>query len=277
MKIALFYNATRKNAEEVALASRGYLENAGVEIIDLTTSQVPTQNIADSTIDYCLIVGGDGTILRFSRCFGPVKFPILGVNLGGLGFMADVPIGDLYPCLDDLIAGFFTIEERLMLHCQAETSSPTSALNEVIFHRGANFGLVDLAVTIDGQIVNVFSGDGLIIATPNGSTAYSLSAGGPIVTPELEAIILTPICSHAMTQRPLILKPQVAIEVEVVGHNEPVDVVVDAEMKCRLTKHQGAKIERSTEPFRWINLQRRNYFSTLRSKLGWSGSLKNRA
>lgn len=278
MKIALFFNSTKKSAKEVSFAVKEYLQRAGASIVDLNSREYASnKNLADESIDYCLIVGGDGTILRFLRSYGLIKSPILGINLGGLGFMADVPIGDLYPCLDDLIAGAFSIEERIMLQCQVEGYPTWTALNEVIFHRGVNFGLVDLAVSINGHLVNVFSGDGLIVATPNGSTAYSLSSGGPIVAPQLKAMILTPICSHTISQRPLVLMPNVSMEIEVVGHSKPVDVVIDADPKCHLTKNQTAKIELSPTPFRWVNLHRRDYFSTLRSKLAWSGSLKNRA
>ena len=278
MKIALYYNKLKEKARAATVTTLEYLAGRGVNAKVVSDDQIPFGPAKESEpFDVCLIIGGDGTILRFlqlQRAAGTCP-PLLGVNLGGLGFMADISPSDLELCLDDLLKGSFSIEKRQMLELCLRGDG-ASVLNEVVLHRGANAGLVDLTVSIRDQLVNAFSCDGLIIATPNGSTAYSLSAGGPIVTPNVRAAILTPICPHALFNRPLVLSPAHPIKIELTSSEVPIDVVVDGCAKFSLEIGQVATIGQSRAPFRWIQMHRSEYFATLRGKLAWGGSLKNR-
>lgn len=279
MKIALYYNKLREKARAAATSILEYLARRGVETRVISDDQIPFDPKEAEPFDVCLIVGGDGTILRFLQLQqkGGQCPPLLGVNLGGLGFMAGVSPGDLESCLDDLLGGSYSIERRQMLALQLPGGTTRSALNEIVLHRGANAGLVDLTVRIEDRLVNAFSCDGLIVATPNGSTAYSLSAGGPIVAPDVQAAILTPICPHALFNRPLVLSPSNTIEIELTSSEVPIDVVVDGCAKFALKVGQIASIRQSRVPFSWIQMHRSEYFATLRTKLAWGGSLKNRA
>lgn len=275
MKIALFSNPTKEVARQTSRAVQAHFAQLNIPLIHLESDG---QKVFDQTfceIDLCLIVGGDGTILRFVHMHPKANMPILGINQGGIGFMADVPLGDLVPCLDDLLRKEYSIQNRAMLELQLEEKEPIKALNEVIFHRGRNRGVIELSLSVDDRFVNVFCGDGLIIATPNGSTAYSLSAGGPIIAPELKALLVTPICPHAIAHRPLVLPVTSHFDVTVVSSDEPVDIVIDGFTRLYLSGGKMAKIAQSSTSFRWINLHRRDYFATLRNKLAWSGSLKN--
>jgi NAD+ kinase len=150
------------------------------------------------------------------------------------------------------------------------------AINDIAIHRSPNPNVVDLAVHLDGTYVNTFSGDGLIVATPNGSTAYSLSAGGPIVTPQIEAMILTPICPHTISNRPLVLMPKKQLQIEYLNDDHPLEVVFDGFSYLSLKKGEALYIGKSQRTFQWIHLHRCDYFATLRSKLHWSGRLKQR-
>lgn len=277
MKIALFHNASKTSAQQTALTIQKRIAHFGIEIVHLPQDGQKMAQSAIDDVDFCLIIGGDGTILRFVHTHGEIKAPLLGINQGGLGFMADVPISDLLPCLDDLIKGAFSIQDRAMLKLKLPQGKSSKALNEVIFHRGQNNGVVELSLRVDDRFVNTFSGDGLIIATPNGSTAYSLSAGGPIMAPELKAILVTPICPHAIANRPLVLPATSSLSITIAASQRSVDVVIDGFTRQLLERGEIAVIAENPDPFRWVNLHRRDYFATLRDKLGWSGSLKNRS
>lgn len=276
MKIALYLNPERDKARAAADIALKYFARRAVAVLLVSDDQIPLTE-ADGC-DVCLIVGGDGTILRFlqRQQRGQNCPPLLGINLGGLGFMADIPPDHLTSCLEDLIKGAFSIQKRHMLELRLPQGTTSSVLNEVVLHRGANAGLIDLNVRIQGRLVNAFSGDGLIIATPNGSTAYSLSAGGPIVTPDLQAAILTPICPHALFNRPLVLSSERPVEIELTSSSVPIDLVVDGCARYRLEMGQIAAVSQSSAPFSWIQLDQSDYFATLRGKLAWGGSLKNR-
>lgn len=281
MLIALFPNAKKQGAKQVGISIYEYLSSRGVEVVAEDSDAecvgaAPLSSVPSEKIDFIIAIGGDGTILRLMQRHPQLNAPVLGINLGSLGFMADAPMSDLYPSLRDLLEGAYGVEERLMLKAIAPNGEFVEAINDVVIHRGSNPSLVDMAVHIDGHYVNTFAADGLIIATPNGSTAYSLSAGGPIITPRVNAFILTPICPHAISNRPLVLLPDNEVEIRYLNDNEPVDVTFDGHSKFSLKSNESVKIERSSKHFKWVSLHRHDYFSTLRTKLGWSGHLKQR-
>jgi len=214
-------------------------------------------------------MGGDGTILRLSHRFSHLDAPIVGINLGHLGFMADIPISDIYPSLTDLIDGNYSIDERLALE-----AGNLRAVNDIVIHRAQNYSLIELAIYVDGAYVNTFVSDGIIIATPNGSTAYSLAAGGPILSPTLDAIVITPICPHTISNRPLVLTADHEIVIHYTSNYDPIDVRADGLDAISMKSGEKLTVKKSNRPFKRVNLHRHEYFSTLRSKLGWSGKLR---
>lgn len=219
-------------------------------------------------------MGGDGTILRLAHKYRHLDAAILGVNVGHLGFLADVPISDIYPSLQDLISGAYRIEERVMIQGESLAGEQCFAVNDIVVHRAKNPSLVEIAIHVDGLYLNTFEADGIIIATPSGSTAYSLAAGGPILTPTLDALVVTPICPHTISNRPLVLTPNREIQLQYLSEYEPVEVRADGLSPQLLQTGEVFRITRAKKNFKLVSLLRRDYFSTLRSKLGWSGKLR---
>ncbi len=279
MIIALFPNEQKPQSFDLAISIRKYLEEKGVQVVaeEGKAAQIGAQLLSEVDPDEikCLIsMGGDGTILRLSHQYGHINAPILGINLGHLGFMADVPVHDLYPSLADLLKGSYTIDERLILQATHPTQGSLLAVNDVVIHRAANYSLIEFSILVDGTYINTFVADGIVIATPNGSTAYSLAAGGPILSPTLDAIVLTPICPHTISNRPIVLPSDRKIEVEYLSPYDPIEVRADGLEAFSMKSQDVLTIERSPKKFKLVNLSRHEYFSTLRTKLGWSGKLR---
>ena len=278
MIIALFPNEQFKQSFDIAGNICEFLKDQGVTVV-AEDEKAPTigaahlSSVNPKEIQFLIAMGGDGTILRICRNFSHLNAPILGINLGHLGFMADVPISDIYPSLTDLLSGNYTIDHRLVLEGTNGTSS-LRAVNDFVLHRANNHSLIELAIHVDGTYVNTFLADGVIIATPNGSTAYSLAAGGPILSPILDAVVITPICPHTISNRPIVLTADKQIEVQYLSAYDPIEVRADGLEATTLSTGGAFKIRRSPLYFKLVNLHRHEYFSTLRTKLGWSGKLR---
>lgn len=230
--------------------------------------------IPPEDINFMISLGGDGTILRLIHKHPNVLAPVIGINLGGLGFLADIPIDDIYPSLEDVLNGNYTIQERLMMEGETSLGQKCMAVNDIVIHRAKNPSLIELTISVDGNFLNTFSADGIIFATPCGSTAYSLAAGGPILTPELEALIITPISPHTISNRPIVLLPKKEIQVQYISPYEPLEVTNDGITRFSLATGEDFLIRPSKRVFRIVKLERHVYFSTLRTKLGWAGKLK---
>ncbi|MCB1119385.1 MAG: NAD(+)/NADH kinase, partial [Chlamydiia bacterium] len=225
--------------------------------------------------DFMISLGGDGTILRLVHTYPDVKAPIIAINLGSLGFIADIPITEIYPSLQQILEGEYRVQERLMMAGgTVEEKIRCFAVNEMVVHRAKNPCLVDLAIHVDGQYLNTFSADGIIISTPSGSTAYSLAAGGPILDPELRAVVITPISPHTISNRPIVLMPKEEIQIQYISDNDPVEVAFDGYSRFMISTGEVFHIGISNRTFRLVHLKRHDYFSTLRTKLGWTGKLK---
>lgn len=223
----------------------------------------------------CLItMGGDGSILRVAHQYSDLDAPILGINLGHLGFMADVQISEIIPCLEDLIQGEYTVQNRIMLDGCSPDGKTFFAINDCVLHRARNPSLVEVAIYVDDSYLNTFEADGIILATPNGSTAYSLAAGGPILSPDIEAFVLTPICPHTISNRPIVLTPNREIQIEYVSHSKPIEVVTDGLSCFELKTGETLKLRKSPKMFKLVNLTRIDFYSTLRTKLSWAGKLR---
>lgn len=222
----------------------------------------------------CLVVlGGDGTLLTGVQQAIPYDVPLLGINLGRLGFLAEREVGDFSQVVRRLLSGDFTLEERTMINCQARDAAQELALNDIVVARGRRSNLVHVEVRVREQMVDRFAGDGLVVATPTGSTAYSLSAGGPIVSPALRGILLTPISPHTLHARPIIVPD--TDEVQVLAHageDGEVTVSVDGRLMVDGVPNTQVLIRRSLYTARFVRLSERNFYQLLQRKLtDWSG------
>lgn len=278
MIIALFPNLTKNHTKKIALDIRNFLIEKGVTVVaeDEKAKELevtPISEIQPDQIDILISLGGDGTMLRVLHRHSELKAPIIGINMGSLGFMADVPLEKIYPSLSALLSGAYVSQERLVIEGKINDST-SFAINEVVVHRGKNPSLIELLIRIDGIYLNTFSADGLIISTPNGSTAYSLAAGGPILTPDLDAILITPISPHTISNRPIVIKADKEIQIELVSEHEAVDVTYDGIVQQSLSSKEILRVRPSDRKFRLVSLDQHDFFATLRTKLGWSGKLK---
>lgn len=280
MIIALFLNSSKPKAKNIALSVREFLSNHQVDVVvadpqaDLIDCP-PLSSVPPEKVDFIISMGGDGTILQLVHTYPHLDAPILGINLGSLGFMADIPTSDIYPSLQDLLDGAYRVQTRTMMEGTNSQGESSFAVNDIVFHRASNPSLVDLAVHVDGGYLNTFSADGVIVSTPSGSTAYSLAAGGPIITPEIDAVALTPISPHTISNRPIILMPEKEMQVQYLSQHNPVEVTIDGYAKYSMQTGDVFHIRRSQRKFRLIYLLRHDYFATLRTKLGWAGKLRH--
>lgn len=280
MIIALFTNASKPHSKNLAIGICEFLLTQGITVVaeDEEASEIgakPISQIDIEEISFLISMGGDGTILRLVHKYENLKAAILGINLGHLGFMADVPISDIYPSLQDLITGAYRIEERVVIKGETAHGHHCFAVNDIVIHRGKNPSLVELAIHVNGLYLNTFEADGIIIATPNGSTAYSLAAGGPILSPNLDALVITPISPHTISNRPIVLTAGEEIQIQYLSDYDPLEVRADGFDHHDLSTGEVFRISRSQKSFRLVNLFRRDYFSTLRTKLGWAGKLRH--
>lgn len=276
MIVAIFPNAFKKTAKNLSLGIREFFINHGATVVvdDAEAKALdaqPLSSIDPKEIDFLISMGGDGTILHLIHRFPELDIPIVGINLGHLGFMADVPISDIYPSLQDLINGTYKIEQRMMMKGKTLSSDSCFAVNEMVVHRAKNPNLIELSIHVDGTYLNTFAADGIIVATPGGSTAYSMAAGGPILVPELEAFVLTPISPHTISNRPIVLMPHQEIQIQYLSDHDPVEIAFDGISRHNLQTGEVFHISKSPRYFRLVNFLRRDYYSTLRSKLGWAG------
>jgi NAD+ kinase len=225
-----------------------------------------------------IVLGGDGTLLGAARKVVQFGVPILGVNLGGLGFLTEIPINRLYPALEMMLHNQLEVESRLMLETKVlrggEEVCRFSVLNDVVINKGALARIIDLDVYINDEFLTTFRADGLIVATPTGSTAYNLSAGGPILYPTMESFVLTPICPFTLTNRPIILPGShtVCIKLTKESEGERVSLTFDGQVGFDLKHGDEAFIYTSKEKIKLIKSPAQGYFEILREKLSWGGS-----
>lgn len=280
MIIAFFPNMNKSQAINIARDVIHFLQKHQVKVVveDDLADQLkvaPLSSVSPDEIQFMISLGGDGTILRIAHRHPEIKAPLLGINLGGLGFMADIPLNDIYPSLQDLLEKRYTIQNRMMMEGHSSSGDKCFAVNEIVIHRAKSPSLIELSIYVDDIYLNTFSADGIILSTPTGSTAYSLAAGGPIVSPELRAFVLTPICPHTISNRPIVLMPKHNIQVEYLSHAQPIEVSYDGISTFNMVTNDKFTMTSSSHLFRLVSLARHDYFSTLREKLGWQGKLKS--
>jgi len=244
------------------------IETAGALRMEGTPrSQIP------SLVDMIIVFGGDGTMISVARLVADKGVPILGVNIGGLGFLTAVQKDDLYEVLEKVLSGGCPVEERMMLNAcvyrHSECIAENVVMNDVVVNKGALARIIDLEAYIDHTYVTTFKADGLIVSTPTGSTGYALSAGGPIVYPTLNSIILAPICPHTLTNRPTILPDHVQVEIMLRSGNEDVFLTLDGQVGFSLKQNDIIQVKKSQHSTRFFTPCEIDYFKILRTKLRW--------
>lgn len=222
-------------------------------------------------IDCLLVLGGDGTILNSSRVVASSGVPVLGINLGHLGFLSELDVPDIQAGLESILKGDYHIEERMMIEAtvlrDGREIDRYMGLNDAVITKGAFARLIFLQTRVDGEKVGTYPADGIIVSTPTGSTAYSLSAGGPLVTPELDLMLVTPICPHALWARPIVISSECAVEVELLSDKGEVMLTIDGQHGLGLVKNDVVRITRALYKVRFIRLKTRNFFRVLKQKL----------
>ena len=247
-------------------------ERVDVAVVDLAMDM----DLEGVQADLVVILGGDGAILSTARRLGQNQVPAIGVNLGKFGFLAEVLPGEFRERFDDILAGRYRISPRMMLRCELRRDgrmfSERLALNDVVVSRGALSRLVSFGLLVDGKRATTYNGDGVIVSTPTGSTAHSLSAGGPVLEPCMEAMVVTPICPHTLTNRPVVLAA--GVEIELCAEATPVQagLTIDGQVYEEIAQGDRVVIGRAPKTFQLIDLGLRTYYDTLREKLNWGGS-----
>lgn len=256
-----------------------WLDNRGVELLlDQDLGEIGVGRVTYCTREemvrraHCLIVlGGDGTLLYSARLVAPFGVPIFGVNLGRLGFLTEVEIPNLQEALGCLLAGQYSVEERMMLEAgvlgEHGAYEAMTALNDAVITKGAFARLIALDIAVDGQRYSTFRADGVVISTPTGSTAYSLSAGGPLVVPDLELLMITPICPHALWGRPLVIAPDSEVTVTLLSGPGEVMLTMDGQHAISLQQGDKVLVRKTNHVARFIKLNRRTFFDILKEKL----------
>jgi NAD+ kinase len=279
-RIGIYAKKNQPDAITLAGEITAWLESRGMEVYpdaDLASNMEGVRGYPGKSIpamvDLIIVLGGDGTLISVARQVGNLNTPILGVNLGSLGFLTEVTLDEIYPVLEQVVRREFTTTSRMMLEAIVrrgeEEINRYQVLNDVVINKGALARIIDMEAWVDENYLTTFKADGLIIATPTGSTAYNLAAGGPIIYPDLHCLVISPICPHTLTNRPIIVSDEAVIRIEVKFQDE--DVVFTADGQVGMPLHGGDVVEvrRSKNSTQLVRSPFKNYFQVLRTKLRW--------
>jgi NAD+ kinase len=244
------------------------------ELLEVTSGASMAESVG--ALDLVLTLGGDGTMLRAARLLGGRPVPMLGINLGRLGFLTSCGIDEMETALRRVASGDFQSTQRMVLDVRALDANGNerqrwSALNDAVLHKGGFARVVGLRVSVDGELIAAYSADGIVVSTPAGSTAYSLSAGGPIVVPTLESIVLTPISPHTLAIRPVVLPPTTEVMVQAVASPDELLITVDGQVGTSFGPGETMVVRRSPDPVLLVRFAETTFFSRLRRKLAWGG------
>lgn len=255
------------------LRQKGYETYLDTETASALNIEGSPRSQIPSLVDVIIVLGGDGTMLSVCRLVGDKGIPILGVNIGGLGFLTEVQKDELYDILENVLTGKCSMEERMMLtacvYRNNECVAEYIAMNDVVVTKGALARIIDLETYINHTYVNTFKADGLIVSTPTGSTAYALSAGGPILYPTLNSLVLAPICPHTLTNRPIVLPDGVLIEIVLRSQTEDVFLTLDGQVGFSLMLNDIVEVRKSPFTTKLLTPCGKDYFQILRTKLKW--------
>jgi len=279
--IGVISRPRRANLSTVVPPLLQWLESRGLRVIydEETASALPDhpksftrEELADQS-QVLLVLGGDGTLLAAARVAAARCIPILPINMGSLGFLTSFTVEELYPALEETLAGRSSMSQRVMLQIDlvraAQVVDRQHVLNDAVVNKSALARMIELELAIDDDFVCRYRADGLIVATPTGSTAYSLSAGGPIVHPSVESILITPICPHTLTDRPVVIRDSSRIEVKLAGSAESAFLTLDGQKGIPMQAEDTIRIQRSPLCLKLIQPPKKSYFEILRNKLKW--------
>ena len=280
-RVGIVSKPKKTEVREIVPALLEWLRERSIEaFIDKETGAIMemrerclTRNEMPSKVDLLIVLGGDGTLLATARALNRKAVPILAVNLGGLGFLTEITREELIPTLETVVAGTHQTDRRVQIEGELiradEILTPFLALNDVVLNKGAIARILDFEVRVNGQKVSTYKSDGLIVSTPTGSTAYSLAAGGPIVTPSVEAFLVTPICAHTLTHRPLVLPNTASIEVTVKSLREAAYLTVDGQVGIAAHSEDVVRMRKADSYVELVRPLSTPYFEILQKKLKW--------
>lgn len=256
----------------VVLDALTVIQMEKVEFPVLTLDEIGQQ------ADLAIVLGGDGTMLNIARTLVDCDVPLVGVNQGRLGFLTDLTVDTMQATLSTMLDGQFIVENRILLAAEVFRETGTVfkelAFNDVVLHRGISSGMIEFEVRIDGEYVYALRSDGLIVATPTGSTAYALSSGGPILHPKLDLMALVPVCPHTLSNRPIVIGGDAVVEIKLHGATET-KIYADSHSWFDLGEHDQIVIRRHPKTIRILHSVHHSYYRMLREKLGWSGILQH--
>ena len=279
--IGIISRPRRSNLAAVVPPLLDWLESRGIKVFyDTETAGalhdsakgIERDQVAKNS-QLLLVLGGDGTLLAAARVAAPLDIPILPINMGSLGFLTSFKLEEMYPALEETLAGRLPSSERVMLDVELEREGQIverqTVLNEAVINKGALARMIEVELLIDGEFVCRYRVDGLIVATPTGSTAYSLSAGGPIVHPSVESWVITPICPHTLSDRPVVIRDSSEVEIDLSAGTESVFLTLDGQTGIPMQPADRVRMTRAAERLKLIQPQKKSYFEILHSKLKW--------
>lgn len=280
MRIGIIAKSNIEEPVEITKKLSKWLKKKGVEVYveKELGGKIRHPNSVDQIdipelVDVILVFGGDGTFLGVARIACKHGTPILGINLGGLGFLTEVTVDELYPMMERIISGDYEVEERQMLLTSIRRGKKNigkyEVLNDVVINKGVVARIIDLPIYIEGSHVTTYRADGIILSTPTGSTAYSLSAGGPIVHPKIPVTIITPICPHTLTNRPLVVSSEMKVEIKVTTQEPDTYLTLDGQIGVRLKAGDVVEVRRTDTSVKLIKSPFRDFFTILKTKLMW--------
>lgn len=272
--VAIVVKPDHAEAQSTASKLSDWLVAKGVRLaLDPVEAGKTTDTVPVRDADLIVVLGGDGTMLSTARLIGDEPIPVLGINHGSLGYLTDFRIEEMFPALESLLAGELSVDSRVMLEVEhvrdGEKQAAGRVLNDVVINKAAVARIIEIEIRLNGLYVNSFRADGLIVATPTGSTAYNLSAGGPIIYPSMNAIVLTPICPFTLTNRPIVVPDASEIELTLTSASEGVMLSLDGQTGYTMQAGDQVAIRKSSVTFEMVRPANRNYFDVLRDKLKW--------
>jgi len=267
-QVLLIVNSEKPGAPECLARLRPWVE----ERIRTETMELADRRV-ETGADLAVVLGGDGSILRAARMLAGREIPVVGINLGKLGYLAEFTAEEFCRHFDAIVAGKASVSRRLMLHVRCETAAAGTqeylVLNDVLLAGGKAHRMVAIEASVDGEKVTTYYCDGVLVATPTGSTAYCMSAQGPILVPGIEAMVLVPVCPHSLTHRPIVLRPDSRVTLRPTGLQEEASVAIDGQEVVRLARGDAVHVRRADSPFLLVQNPSRGTFATLSEKLHW--------
>lgn len=263
------------NERGITPVSSSEIESSRVEAVTGCLVEMRAHDELAASVDLMVVLGGDGTMIATARMLGDREIPVLGVNYGTLGYLAEFRTEEMLPALESILSGNYRIDKRVMLEAELvrgeQRLTRNRVLNDVVISKSALARIIEIEGWLNHQFVGTFRADGLIVSTPTGSTAYNLSAGGPVVYPSMNAVVITPICPHTLSHRPIVVPDDAEIEICLKTPQEEVVLTLDGQVGFPLEADDRVRITKSRTTFNIVQPANRNYFEVLRGKLRWGG------